>query len=87
MTGHTVVTGCAGFIGSHLTDTLMADGHAGVGIDSLEDAWRNEAKYETDDVEARDMSRAAAPARIRLGLWLLATAVSLLLPPALPIVG
>jgi nucleoside-diphosphate-sugar epimerase len=34
-----VVTGCAGFIGSHLTDRLLADGHAVVGIDSFEDYY------------------------------------------------
>jgi nucleoside-diphosphate-sugar epimerase len=28
--GHYVVTGCAGFIGSHLTDRLLADGHRNV---------------------------------------------------------
>jgi len=33
--GRCVVTGCAGFIGSHLTDRLPADGHAVVGIDSF----------------------------------------------------
>jgi UDP-glucuronate 4-epimerase len=32
-----VVTGCAGFIGSHLTDWLLTDGHTVVGIDSFED--------------------------------------------------
>ena len=32
VTGHIVVIG---FIGSHLTDRLLADGHAVVGIDSL----------------------------------------------------
>ena len=30
---HIVVTGCAGFIGSHLTDRLLADGHTVVSID------------------------------------------------------
>jgi len=35
--GHIVVTGCAGFIGSHLTDRLLADGHTVVAIDSFED--------------------------------------------------
>jgi dTDP-glucose 4,6-dehydratase len=30
-----VVTGAAGFLGSHLTDRLLADGHEVVGIDSL----------------------------------------------------
>src|SRR3712207_4279717 len=28
-----LVTGCAGFIGSHLTDALLADGHEVVGVD------------------------------------------------------
>ena len=37
--GHIVVTGCAGFIGSHLTDRLLADGHTVVGIDSFEDYY------------------------------------------------
>ncbi|MEI6727358.1 MAG: NAD-dependent epimerase/dehydratase family protein, partial [Actinomycetes bacterium] len=39
MSGHHVVTGCAGFIGSHLTDRLLADGHTVVGIDSFEDYY------------------------------------------------
>lgn len=30
-----VVTGCAGFIGSHLTERLLEDGHSVVGIDDL----------------------------------------------------
>lgn len=34
-----VVTGCAGFIGSHLTDRLLADGHSVVGLDSFEDYY------------------------------------------------
>lgn len=34
---HMVVTGCAGFIGSNLTDGLLADGHAMVGSDSFGD--------------------------------------------------
>jgi len=37
--GHIVVTGCAGFIGSHLTDRLLADAHTVVGIDSFEDYY------------------------------------------------
>ena len=36
MAGHSVATGCAGFIGSRLTDSLPADRHAAVDIDSFE---------------------------------------------------
>ena len=39
MKGHTIVTGCAGFIGSSLCDRLLADGKAVVGIDSFEDYY------------------------------------------------
>ena len=42
-----LVTGCVGFIGSHLTDRLLAEGHAVVGLDNFDDfydpriKWRN----------------------------------------------
>ena len=39
MKGHTIVTGCAGFIGSSLCDRLLADGKAVVGIASFEDYY------------------------------------------------
>lgn len=35
----TLVTGCAGFIGSHLTETLLAEGHDVVGIDCFNDNY------------------------------------------------
>ena len=35
MNGHVVVTGVAGFIGSHLAEALLADGHQVVGIDAF----------------------------------------------------
>ena len=44
MRDHIVVTGAAGFIGSSLTDRLLADGHAVVGIDSFEDYYPREQK-------------------------------------------
>jgi UDP-glucose 4-epimerase len=40
----TVVTGCAGFIGSHLCDRLLADGHEVVGIDSFENYYARPIK-------------------------------------------
>jgi nucleoside-diphosphate-sugar epimerase len=39
-----LVTGCAGFIGSHLTERLLADGHTVVGIDSFEDYYSRAQK-------------------------------------------
>lgn len=39
MSGHIVVTGAAGFIGSHLVDRLLADGRQVVGIDSFEEYY------------------------------------------------
>src|SRR3954451_10276443 len=34
-----LVTGCAGFIGSHLTDFLLTDGHEVVGVDCFNDNY------------------------------------------------
>lgn len=34
-----MVTGCAGFIGAKVTEFLLADGHAVVGVDNLNDAY------------------------------------------------
>lgn len=34
-----LVTGCAGFIGSHLTDSLLSDGHEVVGVDCFNDNY------------------------------------------------
>ena len=39
-----LVTGCAGFIGSHLIERLLADGHEVIGIDSFEDYYPREMK-------------------------------------------
>ena len=39
-----VVTGAAGFIGSHLCDRLLADGHEVVGIDSFTDYYSRDRK-------------------------------------------
>ena len=39
-----LVTGCAGFIGSHLTDSLLADGHEVVGVDCFNDNYARDYK-------------------------------------------
>lgn len=39
-----LLTGCAGFIGSHLTERLLADGHTVTGIDNFDDFYPREAK-------------------------------------------
>jgi len=41
-----LVTGCAGFIGSHLTDRLLADGFDVIGIDCFTDYYSREYKDE-----------------------------------------
>jgi nucleoside-diphosphate-sugar epimerase len=40
-----VVTGCAGFIGSHLTESLLEDGHTVLGIDCFNDNYARADKY------------------------------------------
>lgn len=39
-----LVTGCAGFIGSHLSDSLLAAGHEVVGVDCFTDYYARERK-------------------------------------------
>jgi len=41
-----LVTGCAGFIGSHLTESLLFDGHEVVGIDAFIDTYPRTLKLE-----------------------------------------
>jgi UDP-glucuronate 4-epimerase len=40
-----VVTGCAGFIGSHLTESLLRDGHTVLGVDCFNDNYARADKY------------------------------------------
>jgi UDP-glucuronate 4-epimerase len=39
-----LVTGCAGFIGSQLAESLLSDGHEVVGVDALTDTYATEVK-------------------------------------------
>jgi UDP-glucuronate 4-epimerase len=48
-----LVTGCAGFIGSHLTDALLETGHSVVGIDCFNDNY-DRAQKEGNLAAARD---------------------------------
>src|SRR5687767_11631718 len=41
-----LVTGCAGFIGSQLTESLLEDGHEVVGVDGLLDTYDAEVKLD-----------------------------------------
>lgn len=56
-----VVTGAAGFIGSHLTESLLADGHAVVGVDAFVDYYPR-AQKEANLRKARE----AFPTRFKL---------------------
>ena len=39
-----LITGCAGFIGSHLSETLLKEGHQVVGIDNFDPFYKREIK-------------------------------------------
>src|SRR5918999_3702681 len=39
-----LVTGCAGFIGSHLTESLLGDGHEVLGVDCMGDNYARSQK-------------------------------------------
>ena len=42
---HALVTGCAGFVGSHLTESLLEDGHDVLGIDCFNDNYARRDKF------------------------------------------
>jgi UDP-glucuronate 4-epimerase len=56
-----VVTGAAGFIGSHLAETLVASGHEVVGIDCFTDYYDPQLKRQNArDLDVRDIDLAEA---------------------------
>lgn len=54
-----LVTGCAGFIGSHLSERLLADGHEVVGVDCFTD-------YYARAIKQSNLERLAADPRFKL---------------------
>src|SRR6266550_341743 len=49
-----VVTGAAGFIGSHLCERLLGDGHEVIGIDSFSDYYERDRKEQNLETLRRD---------------------------------
>lgn len=49
-----LVTGCAGFIGSHLTEQLLADGAEVVGVDCFNDNYQRPPKLRNLNAQAKD---------------------------------
>jgi nucleoside-diphosphate-sugar epimerase len=62
-----LVTGCAGFIGSHLVERLLAEGHTVCGIDKLDD-------YYGADLKVRNLAASLAHPRFSLEVMDLADA-------------
>jgi UDP-glucuronate 4-epimerase len=52
-----LVTGCAGFIGSHLTEALLADGHEVTGVDCFNDNYQRPPKLRNLNHQAKDWER------------------------------
>ena len=50
-----VVTGAAGFIGSHLCERLLGDGHEVIGIDSFSDYYERDRKEQNLETLRRDV--------------------------------
>ena len=45
-----IVTGCAGFIGSHTTETLLKNGHSVLGIDNMNDYYDVKKKVKNIEI-------------------------------------
>jgi UDP-glucuronate 4-epimerase len=52
-----LVTGCAGFIGSHLTEALLADGAGVIGVDCFNDNYQRPPKLQNLNHQAKDWER------------------------------
>ncbi|MGD0940103.1 MAG: UDP-glucuronic acid decarboxylase family protein [Terracidiphilus sp.] len=58
---HVLVTGAAGFLGSHLTDRLLGEGHSVIGVDNFSTGERDNIAHLADEsrfhLEERDICR------------------------------
>ena len=64
-----LVTGAAGFIGSHLVERLLADSHAVVGIDGFVDNYERELKESYLALYAQDPQFEFAEGFINISTW------------------
>jgi len=51
-----LVTGCAGFIGSHLTDKLLEQGYEVIGMDCFTDYYHREIKEKNIENALKNLS-------------------------------
>jgi len=56
-----LVTGCAGFIGSHLVDKLLEQGYEVIGIDCFTDYYPREIKEANISNALKNLSLCGAP--------------------------
>jgi UDP-glucose 4-epimerase len=64
-----LVTGAAGFLGSHLCDAMLAEGHEVVGIDNFSTGRRSNLLYSDTDTITGDIADTEDLAKTGIGPW------------------